>query len=317
MSDKIREALNTFLDLGIDEDKAAETWPEIASALKNARAALAQQPAPVAVPDGWRLVPAEPTMNMLECIMGWRESGNASAYRAMLAAAPAAPAVPVAVGQEPVAWIAVVGFEGVYEVSNQGAVRRKDTGSSLKLKAKAGSGYVKCTLHSSGQRVQTYLHRVVCEAFNGPANGREVNHIDGDKENNKAENLEWVSRSENVNHSYYTLGNQIGAVVGTNDHGESVEYRSVEEAVRAGFDSAHIYRCLNNPHKKHKGYRWYRPAPPAAKQPDTIPVRKDLLERTAILLEWDGSQELTAMQFAARADRLASELRALLAGGEA
>lgn len=169
---------------------------------------------------------------------------------------------------EPVAWKDVVGFEGVYEVSIQGAVRRKDTGARLTLNSKAGKGYVKCSLQFGGKRLQTYLHRVVCEAFNGPANNREVNHIDGNKENNCAANLEWVSRAENVNHSYYTLGNQIVAVEAANDNGDVLLYRSVEEAVRAGFDSGSIYRCLKDPGRRHKGYRWYRPAPADTSAPD-------------------------------------------------
>ena len=169
---------------------------------------------------------------------------------------------------EAVAWVPVVGFEGVYEVSSAGLVRRIDSGKILSTAAKAGDGYVKCDLYKSGARTQTYLHRVVCEAFHGPADGRQVNHKDGDKENNAASNLEWVSSSENVNHSYYVLGNNVSPVEAyDHSHGqEALSFESVEQAVRSGFDSAHIYRCINNANKRHGGYRWRftKAAPPAA-----------------------------------------------------
>jgi len=159
-------------------------------------------------------------------------------------------------------WVDVPGFSGVYEVSSFANVRRKGCGHNLKLCAKAGAGYIKCTLHSGGDRVQTYLHRVVCEAFNGPSNGREVNHIDGNKENNLPSNLEWVTRSENVNHGYYVLGNKINSVIAFNEIGEEILFASIESAVRLGFDSAHIYRCINNTNRSHKGYKWRRPDTP-------------------------------------------------------
>lgn len=196
-----------------------------------------------------------------------------SALRALLAALDAARG-------EAVAWVPVVGFEGVYEVSSAGLVRRIDSGKILSTAAKAGDGYVKCDLYKSGARTQTYLHRVVCEAFHGPADGRQVNHKDGDKENNAASNLEWVSSSENVNHSYYVLGNNVSPVEAyDHSHGqEALSFESVEQAVRSGFDSAHIYRCINNANKRHGGYRWRftKAAPPAAAVPadNVTPMRQ-------------------------------------------
>ncbi len=49
------------------------------------------------------------------------------------------------------------------------------------------------------------VHRLVCQAFHGPPEtGQEVNHLDGVKTNNSAQNLEWATRSENLKHAHAT-----------------------------------------------------------------------------------------------------------------
>jgi len=63
--------------------------------------------------------------------------------------------------------------------------------------------YVQCQPYVNGKRKLAYVHTLVCLAFNGlpPTDKHEVNHIDYDKTNNHKDNLEWVTRSENVQHS--------------------------------------------------------------------------------------------------------------------
>ena len=68
------------------------------------------------------------------------------------------------------------------------------------------------TLSKNGKANTFFIHRLVMEAFEGPANGKFVNHIDGDKSNNSICNLEWVTTSENHAHAYKTglrVGNSI------------------------------------------------------------------------------------------------------------
>lgn len=124
MSDKIREAFERWYmesrglpypcdgtELHRDEEGGYH-FRDPADAWRAWQAALAQQPAPVAVPDGWKLVPVEPTGGMLDnatsCVVAVGDGADyvgrdeaAEIYRALLAAAPAAP---VALGQGPVAW---------------------------------------------------------------------------------------------------------------------------------------------------------------------------------------------------------------------
>ena len=165
--------------------------------------------------------------------------------------------------QKPVAWRPVVGFDGLYEVSSEGDIRNAQTGN-IAAKHLMGDGYVKADLWKRGKRKQTSAHRVVAEAFIGPIDGLEINHRNGVKTDNRVANLEITTRSENVNHSYYELGNIIKPIVATNTtSGQSTEYRSIEEAVReGGFRSSSIYDCLNGKVKTHSGHSFSRPAAP-------------------------------------------------------
>lgn len=171
---------------------------------------------------------------------------------------------------EPVAWRDVAGFES-YEVSSNGDLRNKKTGRIM-AKNLAGAGYVKADLWANGQRKQTTVHRLVAEAFLGPAEGREVNHKNGNKQDNRVSNLEWCSRSDNVNHGYYKLGIRVKPIRVTNlATGEVRCYPSANEAVRDGFHSARIHECLSGKRKSHGGFSFeYDTAPqPAKREPLT------------------------------------------------
>lgn len=157
-------------------------------------------------------------------------------------------------------WADIEGFEGLYQVSDQGNVRSLRTGKNLSTNSKTAGGYVPVQLHKNGKPKRTVIHRLVAAAF-VDGEGPEVNHKNGCKTDNRAENLEWVTRSENVTHAYYELGYRVRPVIAISSiDGSKREYRSVCEAARDGFRDAHIYRCLNNPHKIAQGYYWRRPA---------------------------------------------------------
>jgi len=99
-------------------------------------------------------------------------------------------------------WRPVCG--GSYEVSDLGRVRNTITGY-VKSVWVMPNGYHQVSLFHS---TKAYVHRLVAEAFFGaaPPGANEVNHIDGDKANNRRENLHWVNHSANQRHAYRVLG---------------------------------------------------------------------------------------------------------------
>lgn len=112
-------------------------------------------------------------------------------------------------------WKAVAGYEGLYEVSNFGRV--KSLGNDKKKKEKILSPgvnsreYLKIGLRKDRTRVTHSIHRLVAAAFiDNPDGKRTVNHKDGNKKNNNVTNLEWATDSENVKHSYASLGRASG-----------------------------------------------------------------------------------------------------------
>jgi len=112
-------------------------------------------------------------------------------------------------------WKQCKGFEGYYEISDLGRVKTvaresvKSNGRKCVIKERILSqanvkGYKKVTLKCDGVRKDMRVHRLVVMSFLGEPSKEMVNHIDGDKTNNKLSNLEWATRSENELHAYGT-----------------------------------------------------------------------------------------------------------------
>lgn len=99
-------------------------------------------------------------------------------------------------------WKTISGFSN-YEVSNFGNVRNAITGKLLH-KQKRKSGYVKVELWRGGKEYTRDIHRLVAIAFLGLHNGLVVNHINGQKDDNRLENLEWCTAKENMQHAMRT-----------------------------------------------------------------------------------------------------------------
>lgn len=104
-------------------------------------------------------------------------------------------------------WKPVKDYEGIYEVSNQGDVKRvlasKGAKANRILKPAIGkNGYHGVILSAENVKSMRYVHRLVAEAFLEQFDGQtQVNHKNMSKLDNGVENLEWVSPSENQYHS--------------------------------------------------------------------------------------------------------------------
>jgi hypothetical protein len=113
-------------------------------------------------------------------------------------------------------WRNVVGFEGLYQISNKGRVKRVPhtvmrndnkpyTFTEMILNPHTARGYKQAILTRDKKKYSVMVHRMVAQAFiDNPQGKPQVNHIDGNKQNNDVSNLEWVTASENVRHAFST-----------------------------------------------------------------------------------------------------------------
>lgn len=98
----------------------------------------------------------------------------------------------------------IIGYEGLYEVSNKGNVRNVRRNKLLKL-SKNRYGYIQVYLYKNGIRTGLKVHRLVAQAFiENPDNLPEVNHKNEDKIDNRVENLEFCDHKYNVNYGHRT-----------------------------------------------------------------------------------------------------------------
>ena len=109
-------------------------------------------------------------------------------------------------------WKSVIGYDGTYQVSDTGLVRRVRKHGDLKttrlLKPyKNQRGYTKVELFKLGKGQEFFVHCLVMHAFVGQIpSGLQINHKDGVKFNNNLNNLEYVTPKQNMRHSFDVLG---------------------------------------------------------------------------------------------------------------
>lgn len=164
-------------------------------------------------------------------------------------------------------WKPIRGYEGRYEISNFGNVAslRFARGSNRRLLKQSTNtwGYSQVTLSKDKVKKNFTVHRLVAEAFvDNPNNFKQINHIDENKSNNKAENLEWCNSLYNVNYGERTtkVSNTLKRpVIATLEDGTTEYYGSVQEAASAlGVSHSAISSAIHkkNRHKRCKGREW-------------------------------------------------------------
>ena len=167
-------------------------------------------------------------------------------------------------------WKPICGYEGLYEVSNLGRIKslRDKNGNREKIlkTIKDKDGYLKINLWKEDKMKTFRVHRLVATAFiSNPNNLPTVNHIDENKENNVADNLEWMNLSQQQRHGTcqqrraekLTNGVLSKQVYQYDKQGTLVAiWQSTNECGRNGFNQGNVAACCRGEAKSHKGYIW-------------------------------------------------------------
>lgn len=167
-------------------------------------------------------------------------------------------------------WKAVIGYEGLYEVSCLGRIRSLDTIDSFGRKhvgvvlkdADNGNGYRVVCLHRHGNRRMRTVHSLVAMAFvDNPNEFSEVNHLDGNKSNNRCDNLEFCTHRSNMKHSVKTglhtnFGQKQVMCVETGTVFDSVKSAEIWAGIKHG--NGRISSCCKHRRgaKTCGGYHW-------------------------------------------------------------
>lgn len=159
-------------------------------------------------------------------------------------------------------WRSIKGFEGLYEVSNFGNVKSYVENKSGKLMIPGNNqkGYKQLILRKNGKPYSRKVHRLVAEAFvENPSKLPQINHIDEDKANNKATNLEWCSAKYNAN--YGSRKKVRGKVAYRYDlEGNLIDVwaTTLDASKELGIARANILECIKGKRKTAGGYIWGR-----------------------------------------------------------
>lgn len=186
-------------------------------------------------------------------------------------------------------WRDIFGYEGFYQISNQGNVRSLDRTQNRKNKGKIhykgkqikpqrnSSGYLRVELKANGKQQRWFVHRLVALHFvynPDPQKNTIVNHIDNNPLNNAADNLEWTTYGGNMQHAkaqgrlertaewldrlHESQEKTYKAVAAFNaETGEIIAiFRNLNECGKFGFEPSCVCECCKGKRKTHKGLAW-------------------------------------------------------------
>ena len=175
----------------------------------------------------------------------------------------------------------VLGYEGLYQVSNYGRVKslerknifycglkkehlERPTKEKILNYNKSNRGYLQVCLTKDGKSKTYTVHRLVAKAFlPNLKNKRQVNHIDGNKENNSIDNLEWVTSSENNKHAFITGLNKPHNMRKVNQYdlqGNFIkQWNSITDFLKENnlnLKNSNITTCCKDKRKNAYGFIW-------------------------------------------------------------
>ena len=158
-------------------------------------------------------------------------------------------------------WKDIEGYEGLYQVSNLGRIKRlKGVGCRKErvLKSSPVKGYSSVALWSYCKFKAISIHRAVALAFiPNPDNKEEVNHIDGIKTNNRVDNLEWNTRKENIKHA---IDNKLYKTTPVIDLLTSQIYESIKLAsIYYNVQETHLAMMLRGERPNRTNLQYYNP----------------------------------------------------------
>ena len=179
-------------------------------------------------------------------------------------------------------WKAIEGYEGLYEVSDRGRVRSLTR--TIEQRAREGStsthtyrgriltnghnikGYCHIVLHNGDGGTTFRVSRLVAQHFiPNPENKPQVNHLDGNLDNNVATNLEWATNIENQRHSWRELNRQQSGAekrpVIAERKGEFRYWSSINEPAKYGIGASQVANTLAGRQNTCHGFHWRYASP--------------------------------------------------------